>query len=97
MRLLGFWVRNASSCSVKRSTVASSSRTRASRPLAPGAVTCCALPPGRLEVLESLEQLRWLEAGHSMRCLAVDRVSPGIDTQAQFEAFRSSIEDVPKA
>ncbi|MFT5288006.1 MAG: 3-deoxy-manno-octulosonate cytidylyltransferase (CMP-KDO synthetase) [Planctomycetota bacterium] len=57
----------------------------------------CALPPGELEVLESLEQLRWLEAGHSIRCLAVDHVSPGIDTQVQFEAFRSSIEDVPEA
>jgi len=31
-----------------------------------------ALPPGRLEVLEGLEQLRFLEHGHKVRCVEVE-------------------------
>ena len=52
----------------------------------------CALPQGRLERRENLEQLRWLEAGGKLRCLTVDSAAPGIDTRAQWEAFRSAVE-----
>ena len=41
------------------------------------------LPPGRLEQLEGLEQLRVLEAGHAI-AVAVSPVPfpPGVDTEA---------------
>lgn len=38
------------------------------------------LPPGRLEMAESLEQLRWLEAGYPLHVGETDEESPGIDT-----------------
>jgi 3-deoxy-manno-octulosonate cytidylyltransferase (CMP-KDO synthetase) len=38
------------------------------------------LPPGRYELLESLEQLRWLEAGLTIRVAETDSQSMGIDT-----------------
>jgi 3-deoxy-manno-octulosonate cytidylyltransferase (CMP-KDO synthetase) len=38
------------------------------------------LPPGRYEQLESLEQLRWLEAGLTIRVAETDSQSMGIDT-----------------
>ena len=47
----------------------------------------CALPPGDLETTESLEQLRWLEAGRSMRLVAATRTTFGIDTEADYAAF----------
>lgn len=47
----------------------------------------CALPVGRLERLENLEQLRWLEAGLSMRVVAARSAPPGIDTRADYDAF----------
>jgi 3-deoxy-manno-octulosonate cytidylyltransferase (CMP-KDO synthetase) len=47
----------------------------------------CALPQGALEVAESLEQLRWLEAGRRMRVLAVARATAGIDTEQDYAAF----------
>ncbi len=48
---------------------------------------CCALPPGRLELLENLEQLRWLEAGLAVRVLEAEQVSLGIDTRQDYDAF----------
>ena len=40
-----------------------------------------AMPPGRLETVESLEQLRVLEAGHRIAvALAPDAFPPGVDT-----------------
>jgi 3-deoxy-manno-octulosonate cytidylyltransferase (CMP-KDO synthetase) len=47
----------------------------------------CALPRGALETRESLEQLRWLEAGGRMRVLAARTGSRGIDTREQYERF----------
>ena len=42
-----------------------------------------AMPPGRLELLESLEQLRVLEAGHRIAvALTPVPVPPGVDTEA---------------
>ncbi len=38
------------------------------------------LPPSALERAESLEQLRWLEAGYAIRCVTVRSRSTGIDT-----------------
>ena len=46
-----------------------------------------ALPRGTHEVSESLEQLRWLEAGKRIRVLAASEGSVGIDTPAHYQAF----------
>lgn len=51
----------------------------------------CALPPGRLERAESLEQLRWLEGGGRIRVLEVAHAPPGIDTHEHYEAFRTRL------
>lgn len=54
----------------------------------PGALErFCALPPGRLERAENLEQLRWLEAGGRIRVLPASRAGSGIDTEEQYRAF----------
>ncbi len=47
----------------------------------------CALPRGGLEATESLEQLRWLEAGHRLRVLSTSRLTIGIDTIEHYTAF----------
>lgn len=47
----------------------------------------CGLTAGRLESLENLEQLRWLEAGRRMRVLDAERVPEGIDTEPDYERF----------
>lgn len=44
-------------------------------------------PPGRLEQLEKLEQLRAIEAGKTIVVAPVASASRGIDTPADFEAF----------
>jgi 3-deoxy-manno-octulosonate cytidylyltransferase (CMP-KDO synthetase) len=46
-----------------------------------------ALPRGRLEAVESLEQLRWLEAGGKIRVVAAARAPAGIDTREDYERF----------
>ena len=46
-----------------------------------------ALPRGRLEALENLEQLRWLEAGRRMRVVEAAHLPLGIDTRADYDAF----------
>ncbi len=46
-----------------------------------------ALPRGELEATESLEQLRWLEAGRTMRVLDASQVTMGIDTEEDYAAF----------
>ncbi|MCW8130817.1 MAG: 3-deoxy-manno-octulosonate cytidylyltransferase [Planctomycetota bacterium] len=45
------------------------------------------LPPSRLEQLEKLEQLRALEAGHTIRVGLAKAHPPGIDTQEEYDAF----------
>ena len=47
----------------------------------------CALAPGTLERAESLEQLRWLEAGRRMRVISASRATAGIDTEEDYAAF----------
>lgn len=51
----------------------------------------CALPRGELERHESLEQLRWLEAGRRMRVVAASRAPQGIDTMHDFEQFSARL------
>ena len=47
----------------------------------------CDLAPGRLEQLENLEQLRWLEAGAAMRVVPATRAPRGIDTPEDYAEF----------
>lgn len=47
----------------------------------------CQLPVGELEARESLEQLRWLEAGEAMRVLDILRAPRGIDTIEDYREF----------
>ena len=47
----------------------------------------CRLRPGRLEAIESLEQLRWLEAGLPLHLVRASRLTQGIDTHADYAAF----------
>lgn len=49
----------------------------------------CALPQGRLEAIEKLEQLRALEHGMKIRCLVRQYRSLGIDTLEDFSAFET--------
>ncbi len=47
------------------------------------------LPPSRLEGLEKLEQLRFLENGIPIRAVRVDHHAPGIDTPEDLERVRA--------
>ncbi|MFT5285977.1 MAG: 3-deoxy-D-manno-octulosonate cytidylyltransferase [Planctomycetota bacterium] len=49
--------------------------------------TFCDLPVGELERCESLEQLRWLEAGRRIRVVSVSGAPPGIDTPEDYAEF----------
>jgi len=44
-----------------------------------------ALPPSALELAESLEQLRWLENGYTIRCGLTNEKTIGIDTPEDLE------------
>jgi 3-deoxy-manno-octulosonate cytidylyltransferase (CMP-KDO synthetase) len=50
--------------------------------------TFASLPPGRLEVEESLEQLRALEHGHRIRVAETAYAGFGIDTPEDLERAR---------
>jgi 3-deoxy-manno-octulosonate cytidylyltransferase (CMP-KDO synthetase) len=58
---------------------------------------CAALPPSRLEQAESLEQLRWLEAGEKIRVVAATRAPAGIDTAEDYAAFVARQRAAPPA
>ncbi len=47
----------------------------------------CALETGALERAESLEQLRWLEAGHPIHLVRASAATQGIDTLDDYRAF----------
>lgn len=49
-------------------------------------------PPGRLEQIEKLEQLRAIEAGKTIVVAAVGPSAGGIDTLDDFRAFRDRVE-----
>ncbi|MFT4648458.1 MAG: 3-deoxy-manno-octulosonate cytidylyltransferase (CMP-KDO synthetase) [Glaciecola sp.] len=53
----------------------------------------CDLEPGRLEALENLEQLRWLEHGNSMRVLPASHAPRGIDTPEDYAEFLERLKD----
>jgi 3-deoxy-manno-octulosonate cytidylyltransferase (CMP-KDO synthetase) len=53
--------------------------------------TFVALPKGRLEEAESLEQLRALEAGYRIKTLLVEYEGIGIDTEADLEQARKML------
>lgn len=48
-----------------------------------------ALPPSSLELSESLEQLRWLEAGWRIRVVPLPEPFPSVDTPADLERIRA--------
>lgn len=50
-------------------------------------LSLASMPLGRLEQTEKLEQLRVLEAGHSIAVAVVPHATLGIDTPHDFEAF----------
>jgi len=50
-----------------------------------------ALPLGNLELIESLEQLRWLEAGYSIHAAQTHFTSFGIDSMEDLELARKMI------
>lgn len=50
-----------------------------------------ASPPGALEKIERLEQLRILEMGKKIAVGVIEKAAPGIDTPEDFEAFKSRV------
>jgi 3-deoxy-manno-octulosonate cytidylyltransferase (CMP-KDO synthetase) len=49
------------------------------------------LKPSRLELMESLEQLRWLEAGYRIHCAQVEDNSVGVDTPEDLKAVEQKM------
>lgn len=56
----------------------------------------CSYPPGRLEKIEKLEQLRALEMGMTIHCLVRDYETISIDTPEDVSTFKSIIGDINK-
>lgn len=57
-----------------------------------------AMPPGRLEQVESLEQLRVLEAGHRIAvALAPEEFPPGVDTPEDLARAEARLASSPRA
>ncbi|MEZ4911417.1 MAG: 3-deoxy-manno-octulosonate cytidylyltransferase [Saprospiraceae bacterium] len=50
-----------------------------------------ALPPGKLENLEKLEQLRWMEHGYKVNCYETEFTSLGVDTEEDVALVLESI------
>ena len=55
-----------------------------------------ASPQGTLEQAEKLEQLRAIEAGKRIVVVRVETATPGIDTQADLDAFTKRLEGLPR-
>lgn len=55
------------------------------------------LPPSRLERIEKLEQLRVLEAGHTILVGQIDQAAPGIDTPEDYQAFVQRMQSQSRA
>ena len=51
------------------------------------------LPQSPLEIAESLEQLRWLQAGYKIRMAITEEPTIGIDTPADLEAAREFLKN----
>lgn len=54
----------------------------------------CALPQGSLEISESLEQLRWLEAGYAIAVRETPVANIGIDTPEDLEAAELELKKI---
>lgn len=54
----------------------------------------CALPQSSLELAESLEQLRWLQAGYRIKMSLTEAANFGIDTPADLEAANAYLDSL---